>query len=430
MNIVSFIFYCKRKPALQSRWLFLVIGVLLIPQVIISYGIVQHNINQDLHSRIIGSRLLQQNHSPYFYTWQAGDDERLYNPNLEALTQVNQLNGVTITPFALWLQLPLASMPYCSVKKSWWLIEELLLLGCLFFACKPCKRLHKQMLTLLIALLGFAYSRNWWLHVYSGQYYVVLAFLLAAGNYFAARKKEIPLYVYPVFALVKPFYMLALLPWCLQKIKQWFMPLLTGCLVAVVFLLGSNSHHYLVDYSKAMRIYASENIGWQASGKLIIMQPNIMEPCVVKANSFMDFGTGCLYAVQHYLYKMGWPVTNPAFFIAILITTLIIFALVHRKKITASVENILIASFLVYMLCELFTPAIRNAYNLIEYAAILGVFINKASWRVAILFVVGLAFNLDIPFRFSYQRELGELMMLLAIYFALLRIIPTAKKPG
>ena len=116
----------------------------------------------------------------------------------------------------------------------------------------------------------------------------------------------------------------------------------------------------------------------------------------------------------------GIKISEPLFFIGMLCLFIVAFFLVTGyKNITAEVDTVLIASFLIYIFTELFTPANRNPYNMIQYLGVIGLVINRASAATLILLVSGLALNHDFPFRFAYQREIGEIFILLSIYLLL-----------
>ena len=97
------------------------------------------------------------------------------------------------------------------------------------------------------------------------------------------------------------------------------------------------------------------------------------------------------------------------------------FLVTGYKNITTDKDTLLIASFLIYIFTELFTPANRNPYNMIQYLGVMGLVINRASTTSLILLISGLALNHDFPFRFAYQREIGEIFILLSIYLILFK---------
>lgn len=399
------------KPALKAKWLFLVLFIVFIPQLLYSWNVLQNSMMTDFYSRIIGTRLLVENRSPYFI-------EQLDPANHSR----NSVNGVTATPVALWLLIPLAKMNYCNAKLTWWLIEETILFATAFFTCLYPAKLLKQIITIIITVIFFCYSRNWWVHVFSGQYYVLFAFAFSVVSYYSNKNKHLPLILFPVAALIRPFFVLATLPWLLKDWKQAGKWLLPAIAFAASFLIISGNNKLLPEYNKAMNVYSYEVTGWSKEKiKTSLNQQLINEDCVKQSRLFESFDAACLFSLQHYLRLFGIIINSPAYFTVLLAAVLTILLLLSYKTIMSNNENLVIFSFLVYMLCELFTPANRNPYNMVQYLGILGLLIHVCHTKPMLLFITGLALNHSLPFSFTYQREIGEAVMLFAIYLQLLQ---------
>lgn len=417
-SVKQFFSKLEEKPPLQGKWLFLALVLLILPQFVIGYQLLSETIMTDLHSRILGSRLLSLQQSPYFFQWNSTDPLQLYDPNI-ALPY--NLNGVTATPFFLWLQEPLSKLNYCNIKLVWYCIEELLLLVTVFFTCLYPTTFLKQLITIIISIVFFVYSRNWSLHNYAGQYYIVFAAIFALTAWYSKKKSKSVFYSFPTAALLRPFFALALIPFLLKNIPQKLRALISGGIISLVLFFISGTYKILSEYNKAMNYYSQQIFGFTGYVAPATTEiPTTFEACVYKQSTFNNFNAGCLFSVQHYLNLFGFKVESTLYFsVALLVfITLFIFFTAY-KRITLNVENTLIASFLIYILCELFTPAFRNPYNLIQYAGILGLVIKKSNYKVWFLLILGLALNHDFPVRLVYQRELGEILMLLSIYLTL-----------
>lgn len=376
----------------------------------------------DLHSRTIGSRLMDAGRSAYFYTWQRGDDVRLYDPNLFL---PNGLNGVTATPPFLWMTKYFSKLNYCDVKLYWWLLQEILLFATLWLTSRMPSNLLRQLITIVLAIAFFCYSRNWWLHMYAGQYYIVFTFLLALSAYLLTRSQSnrVSLLLLPVFGLLRPFFIFSALPLLFKFSKEKLLALAIGGCIALTILFASGTWKSLTDYNKAMQLYAQENtVGFKSDPR--IKDPRepalAVEECVKVVTEKTYNAAGCLFSLQHYLKFFRLYVDDTKTFMVILVIAIgMLFLLLGKKRIAADHRAMVLTSFLVYMLCELITPASRNPYNLIQYLAIVGVLVDKSSLRGLILLITGLALNHDIPFRFAYQREVGELLVLLSIFIAI-----------
>ncbi len=65
------------------------------------------------------------------------------------------------------------------------------------------------------------------------------------------------------------------------------------------------------------------------------------------------------------------------------------------------------------------TPAYRNPYNMIQWLPAVSWLFVWAERKVLLLLILGLCLNHDLPFRFIYQREIGEMLMFLSVGFFL-----------
>lgn len=376
----------------------------------------------DLHLRVIGTRLLAAGKSPYFYHWKAGDEVGLYDPNIML---PNDLNGVTLTPFALFLHLPLLQFSYCAIRFIYFVLQEFFFFGTLFLTCLIPATFMRQLLTIIVAAIFFCFSRNWWLHIYNGQYYVLFAFIFSLSAYLSIRRKLVlnAAWLYPVVGLIRPFFLVALLPQMLKS-KTGVLRLLVLASPLVVLGFVAVPLQVWKDYSKAMNFYSTEETGFTGKDHLRPVQESTarLEDCVTDIRLLekpMARGAGSLFSLQHYLFLLRIKVTEPKIFVFILAAAIAILLVVTgTHRIIATTENLILTWFLIYMLCEFCTPALRNPYMLIEYLGVLGVFMRKVDFKLILLAVMGLAFNHDFPIRVMYQREIGEAMLLLAIYLA------------
>ncbi len=371
--------------------------------------------NPDLHIRILGTRLLEAGKNPYTYYWQPSDTINLYNPNLAIYSSAN---GVTNTPFVLWLQKPLAALSFCTMKQLWWCTEELLLLATVWLNLLLVAKRSKQILLLVIVSVFFLYSRNWWLHIYNGQLYVLYAFVFAlAGYVYTKKEKNIAIWLYPVMSLVRPFFAVALLPLLSFNKKLVMQLLVAGAFTFFLFSVSSNIET-VKQYSSAMKVYATEETGGfdaVARNKTYLSANYPTEACVAfDANQNSGLNAGCLFSLQHYLVRVGLRVDNTNVYAALLIS-LVLLAMAFNKKyaFANSNEQQLLFSFLLYLLCELITPASRNPYSLVQYLGCLALVVNVLHTRWLLLLVIGFALNHDFPVRFVYQREIGELIVLI-----------------
>lgn len=417
--------FLNKRHSIKTGWLLLILVIVFVPHLFISHRLLEESFMQDLRGRIIGSRLLEMGRSPYFFKWHSGDDTRLFDPNI--LLPFN-LNSVTTTPFYLWLQKPLARLDFCQIKFFWWIIEELALFFTLILTCLVSTTLNRQIITIIISTFFFCYSRNWWLHLFNGQYYIFFGLFFALLAYLYQSKQTTGLVVIPLMVLIRPLIGIACLPWLLKDTITNMRNLMAGGAIAIILLMVSGTFKIMPEYTKAMKYYSSEVNGWDNQQSMVILaeQPKVLEVCVEKQSNKNRFEAGCLFPVQHYMALLGVRVNNSLVFSGLLLIFVAVFVVFTGcRTITSNDETKVIVCFLMYIFAELFTPANRNPYNMVQYLGILGLVINRASTGTILLLVGGLLLNHDFPFRFAYQREIGEIIILGCIYLSLKYPIPT-----
>jgi len=418
--------YFTSRPALAWYWLLLLLAVIFVPHLFISYRLYQQAPMPDLYMRILGSRWMDIGFMPYFSQWQPGLPVSLYNPNSFFPSGVN---GVTVTPAALKLQMPLARLSFCQIKTIWWLLSESVLFATFYITCKIPILLLRQIATIVFCTTFFVFSRNWWSHIYNGQYYIFFGFVYAITAYLILNRKKrfSALFIFPPISLIGPFFAVALIPWLFRLSRKRRLALAVSGVLALGLLVGTAPIKTWQEYAKAMTVYSNMSTTGSHYGNVDYRQAGLpLEDCITEQKTFKIFGGGNLFSVQHYLRLLHFQNSNSLLYPALLLLTCMLLVLITgQKNINANSENLLIFSFLLYIISELFTPADRNPYNMIQYLGILGVFIQKSNARLMALMLIGLLLNHDFPIRMPYLREIGEALMLIALYAT---IFQTKKK--
>jgi hypothetical protein len=409
-----------QKPPIKNWWLLLVVAIAFIPQLYHSYYLMINEQANDLHMRIIGSRLLEADKNPYSYYWHPGDNIFWYDPYQSISSDAN---GVTSTPFMLWLQKPLLQLGYCNIKLLWWMVQELLLLLTMWLAlCIPSSR-KKQVLTFLVTGIFFLYGPIAWINIATGQVYTFYTFVFMLSSYLLLKqKRNITGFLYPIVSLTRPFFIVALIP-LTGFSKKKILALVAGGSIALVLFFIPNKNTWL-QYNDAMKVYTTENTtGFtQLRNKEGKFGNYPVEDCVKSRKEVKPSTTGCLFSIQSYLYKVGITCNDTrVYIIALLAIVLGMMLVIHKLQWAKAEEQKLMLSILLYFLCELFAPAVRNPYNLMQWFAVAVVLLNYANTPIILLFMLGLCLNHNLPIHFKYGKELGEMMMLAAAWLFVLR---------
>jgi hypothetical protein len=374
------------------------------------------NQTHDLHLRIIGSRLMQADVNPYTYYWHKGDSYLWYDPNQSIYSSVN---GVTSTPFFLWLQQPLSSLSYCNIRLIWWCIEELLLLCTILLSIQLVQTFTRQLLLLGVIAAFFLFSRNWWLHVLNGQMYVLYAFAFAVTVWMSIhKKKHINTWLLPLLMLIRP---MLLFTW-LSNIsfqKKKLALLLIGLMVSGVMFITSGTLKFWKQYNAAIKVYATEAVGGYDDTLRNAEARNgqfTTEMCLIRDKKPDFLHAGCLYSVQSYLTKLfGLQTSNTKVFAAMLVVVaLLLFIVTKRLNPSMQVEQGLALGILLYFVAELMAPASRNPYVLVQWVPVVALLFAKGNKPIVILCIIGLWLNHSWLLSFKYEKEIGEIFLLLA----------------
>jgi hypothetical protein len=408
------------QPPLNKGFVLLILAVLFIPHWLSSYHQIQTSIGPDLLLRTVGSRLLEAGKPAYQYKWQLGDPISWLNPYPDTR---RSLNGVVSSPFLLWLLKPLANLDYCTIRMIWGLIQELLLFFTTWFCCITIQRKLLQIVFISVAIIFFVYDRNWLLNIYNGQVYITYAFIFSIIGYSYSRNKG----GYGIISLltivstIRPFFITGIIPFFKFK-KRYFVFLISTAVITLIMVFSVTSINEWQQYNSAMKMYAKEETGNLAIDTISpSLSRQYADACTINAEkSFAVFGGGCLYSLQHYLQLFHISINDVRVYELILLCILLCaWYTAYKKDWLQDSGKQLLLSFLFYELCELITPASRNPYNMIQWLPAVAWLIGRGNKQVLGFLIVGLCLNHDIPFRFKYQRELGELLMLFGLALCL-----------
>lgn len=373
----------------------------------------------DLILRITGSRFLSIGKDPYMSLWLPGDAVTLYNPNLSLHSTAN---GVTSTPFFLWLQKNFAQLPYCTITKIWWLFQEV----CFFISFLLCwqlatKRLQ-QILIIVVTTAFFMFSYNWWLNIYNGQMYVIYLLAFSVTTFFAVKYKkfDVPILLYPFIILIRPFFVFSLLPF-IQFKKRALLKIFVAGSLATIVLVVSTSFIEWQQYFAAMKVYAGEAINsndWhvERTNEYYFHQTLPIEACTINTGKInIPYSGGCLYSVQHYLAKMGIKCSNSLIFSSalLLVVGILYYFFIQQKIFNNTIKSVSFA-VLLYFLAELFTPASRNPYGMIQWMPVLVLILLSKYHKLTAIIIIGLLLNHNL-ITLKYTKELGELLLLIVL---------------
>jgi hypothetical protein len=431
---MSFAFLLSVKR--YTQWIFslsylhkiilFVLFALFLGSVVKSFYYTSHYGGCDLRIRVVGSRLLATDHSPYFYKWSPGDPETLLNP----VHLGYAANGVSVAPGSLYVQYVFHSLDYKSIRFLWTIFQYVLALYILlYFLTKSFEKQSSRIYAALITVIFFFCSDIWFINIERGQIYILYAFLFCIVYQFYSNKQPwsqfaaaavlaIAVYCRPTFAVVAiPF-----IPKLNRHLVYGFV-ISSAILLLVVFL----NLHLWRDYFSAMAIYT----GFHSSSQNFSSDNAIIYPAVIEGckNLFLykqSFSGDGIYPIFHYFRNYH---LSKWFYVALYLVIAALLIFLFRKTLSKfNSEKTILFGFLLYILTEYFIPASRGGYNVVQwiFPVLLILKTTKFDEPDFIFLIAGLCLMVSFPYNLPFFHDIGEVALVYCL-FRFLRKEETAK---
>lgn len=400
---------------------YIVIGItaaFVLLTVIKSFYLVHKYSAVDLRTRIVASRLITTPYSPYYYKWKPADGEFYLDPVDKASRLVN---GNVVTPATLAVLYPMSQLAYPKILLLWTILQLLAGFGIIYILFRQ-KKISETIVQSCLIVLGFICSDYWFYNIESGQVYIFYALLFAAMYkvYTSSWRYHEFLsgFIGGLFILFRPFAALIGLGFLLQGKKKWILGCITGFVAGVLFFAVPQIHHWQ-DYFSAMQEYVNEDLGHP---HIILNTTEPLKPALIEGagnlDQFMVFHLGRLDPVYHLFARWGIIMTYNQCLLLFGGVICILAGLFFRRK-NASAYSLFLFGFLLYILAELFVPAPRQGYNVIQWIVPMSLIYlhNKLRWTVLIMLITSLLLLHNFPFTHSAQGKIAELFFLGILFY-------------
>ena len=388
-----------------------------------SFYFTKKNGGSDLRIRVVASRLLATEHSPYFHKWSPAEGEYLLDPNDHSSRLVN---GNVVTPAVLYLIYPLSWQSYPTVRVIWTVMQFLLGFLSLFLLFKN-KVGSLFSIPASIIVVGLICTDIWLLNIDRGQIYIFYTFLFAViyKLYTSRRKHNMILsgFMGGLFIFFRPLAGILGLVFLLNGNKKWIVGCVAGFIIGCsLFVLPKPS--LWKDYFIAMNEYGNEYTGSSHPG---IHRIEYEKPAIVEGTDNLgqaqEFNVSGLNTIYSYGKKAGIIISkNQSYLSYFLLVILLCFIFYKYKGNGSDAKSLFLFAFLLYILAELFVMAPRNPYNLIQWIFPLSLIFLQARYNHPsfVLLITGLLLLHNFPFVFPYQALLAELLFFAIIVYYIL----------
>lgn len=378
--------------------------------------------NHDLRNRVVGSRLIHENRSPYYFQWTSADGERFYDPLDNERTE---LTRCTATPFFLRLIQPLILMNEPGIQLSWFVISYLLLAAsCFLFCISAEEHQRRPAIILIFALSGFSFP--WSVHLFSGQYYIFVVFLLSLIYFLLQHNDQsrqfVAGFVIAILVLIRPTAILFFIPFLFRFRAYKKFLLSAGALLAIYLAwayLSGEIHYWkefvsmskewnLIFYNDSDEI-VSRNSSWPAKveGQPLVIASDI---CGIQVSNLPKI----IKLLFH--YRLSMPATQ---LILVFFSAALLFF--FRRSFHQHITSLLLSGFFIYFFSEFVLYIYRSNYNAVQWIfAVAIVFVTtaprKASRWLYIFLLTGWILNL-LPMSFiKMNTTIGEILIVAALF--------------
>lgn len=349
----------------------LILKILLLMAIIIAiFGLLADIINvntymmNDLRSRVVAARLLDNNIDPYFYKWIPGDQETYLDPRDFPGRLISR---VTVPPTVLVIQGLFSNLSYLIQKNIWLFVQWISLLFSLLFLSINLKNKKNRFLIWIVGLMLVAGNWLWRFHVDAGQLYIVYVMLISSGYFILKRdikgKSFISGFILGLLISLRPntiFFCLPLL--VLKKIR-----ILSGAAAGFILNLFVSISIWGItpwlSYSKAIKIHEMIHLG---IGEISSLPNSVVYGLKeVEGVSHFDVIPRFLYtdsSLQGVL-KSTMLVSSGTLIIALaLVLTIYLLFLIRYRKHIISTEMLFFSGITAVIISEFFLPATRFVY--------------------------------------------------------------------
>lgn len=390
----------------------------------------------DLRNRVVGARLIADGKSPYFYKWKPEDGMRYYDP---ANFNTNIISNTTASPFLHSLVMPFSSLSQRTISFLWLLGQYAILLAMGLLAYRYAQGAGRHASILVTAV--FPYTDGWIRHVLTGQFYLLVPFLLfGAYVLLAGRQRSWQLVLAALCAvmvvLIRPFAVLAFIPFLfILPVTKKFIVYSMASSVAYLLIVAASPHQMQVyrDYNQFIKYAVNEHQEKPLPSRTVVANPGLrnLEGFDIDSirlykmkNPVKSFSENGNFFVL-YRRVVGRQLPEKWLLVGSMLSTLTILLLFYFGTAGRgrTLEQCMLLGFVIYLVLEMFLPMHRHQYNTVQFLfplLLAGMYIRSINLWPTILIAAGLLLNLLKWQVMPMKNTTGEVLMLAGLMLAVI----------
>lgn len=387
----------------------------------------------DLRNRVVGARLQKDGRSPYFYKWKTGEGTRYYDiSNFDSF----KVSNITASPFFHDLLYPVVELPQKTIAYLWLIIEYILYLSLVVIAFSMAGTVWQKAAVLLVAI-SFLFTYAWLGHVVSGQYYLLIPFLIMTCYVYIRDYKSITAAIFAgVFAvsvvLIRPNSVLIFIP-LLFITGRFNIRYKVAFLIPVLLFIGYSTASpvqrlYWVDYKNSLieQLKIHQNLNpeqqkndrdpgfekWEGWNKKEI------ETAMSRFETINHFEQGNVFVIVRIMSgtKLS-PRVLSILTVGSILMLILIYFFVNRKYVL-TLESLFLLGFSFFMISEFLSPIHRAQYQGVEWLfplLLIASEIQKKYWIFYVVLGVGIVLNIINLNFMKMEHTIGEYLILIFV---------------
>ncbi|HYE54192.1 MAG TPA: glycosyltransferase family 87 protein [Chitinophagaceae bacterium] len=323
----------------------------------------------DLRNRIVGTRLLKQDTSIYFYKWNPSQPLTLYDPYDRCNIRNNM---ITSPPSLLFLMQPAADLSYAAIARLWTVLHYLFFLLTVAFMYAYAIRTPARRLVLLAACL-LLFSDHWRDSVFRGQSHFLFPAIIAAMLWITSRQIRynffyagllfaLLVWLRPIAIIITPFLFLSKE----TRSRQLLAGLTSGGALLALITAASGQVPHWIDYYHSCREWVRIN----TSG-LVTTGCNHLK---VVEGKVVNFGADAnrlvwqseIVDIFHLAKAKLQTSINAAYLLVLFALAYAGALLLCYKKLVQAFSRAILAGILLYWFSEMTAPVLKMSYYYVE----------------------------------------------------------------
>jgi hypothetical protein len=333
---------------------------------IIVYGLIKDINNMenymanDLRSRVVAVRLLNNGTDPYFYKWKASEDIIFLDPRDFPNRPVSR---VTVPPTILVIHNSLLKFSYIVQKYIWLIIQWISLIVSIYIFTLGIGNKQYRIMLMVSILVFFSSTWFWRFHVDAGQLYIIYI-LIFSISYYVLRKSEnfdstLSGIILGCLIAMRFNTIVFCIPLIILRKVKTILGIIFGYFINILCSISLWGLEPWINYFKAIRIHGLIHLGLLKIDNITNSAYfNIKEVENVKK---FDILPRFLYSDSSLQGLLNLSTIKLAIFLTFVIFIYIFILFLKRKNIN-TVEIIFLSGITAVIISEFFIPATRYAY--------------------------------------------------------------------